>query len=84
VVPTRFHDFAHVIELARERGELRADLSTDVVLGMIASPIFYHLLLGGIVSTSPPPADLAEQIVEAIFHGLAGTREVPEGSPGTR
>jgi AcrR family transcriptional regulator len=84
VVPTRLHDFARLIERARERGELRADLSTEVALGMIAGPIFYHWLLGGIVSSSPPPADLAEQIVEAIFHGLAGTREALQGSPGTR
>jgi len=84
VVPTRFHDFARVIERARERGELRADLSTEVVLGMITGPIFYHWLLGGIISSSPPPADLAEQIVEAILHGLAGTREVLQGGPGTR
>jgi AcrR family transcriptional regulator len=84
VLPTRFHDFAELIERARERGELRADLNTDVALGMIAGPIFYHWLLGGIVSSSPPPTDLAEQIVEAIFHGLAGPREGPYGSPGTR
>ncbi len=84
VLPMRFHEFAELIKRARERGELRADLNTDVALGMIAGPIFYHWLLGGIVSSSPPPADLAEQIVEAIFHGLAGTREGPHGSPGTR
>ncbi len=84
VLPTRFHEFAELIERAREHGELRADLNTDVALGMIAGPIFYHWLLGGIVSSSLPPADLAEQIVEAIFHGLARTREGPHGSPGTR
>jgi AcrR family transcriptional regulator len=84
VVPTRFHDFASLIERARERGELREDLNTEVALGMIAGPIFYHWLLGGIVSSSLPPAELAEQIVEGIFHGLAGTREVSSGSPGTR
>jgi hypothetical protein len=75
VVPTRFHDFAELIERARERGELRADINTDVALGMIAGPSFYQWLLGGIVSSSPPPVVLAEQIVEAIFHGLAATTE---------
>jgi len=74
LLPTRFQDFAHVIERAKARGELRADLDTDVALGMIAGPIFYHWLLGEIVSSAPPPADLTEQIVEAIFHGLASTR----------
>jgi hypothetical protein len=82
VVPTRFHDFAGLLERARERGELRADLTTEVALGMIAGPIFYHWLLGGIVSTAPPPGDLAEQIVEAIFHGLSGRRERPQGRLG--
>jgi AcrR family transcriptional regulator len=84
VVPTRFHDFAGLLERARERGELRADLSTEVALGMIAGPIFYHWLLGGIMPTSPPSGDLAKQIVEAILHGLVGTREVPHASPGRR
>jgi AcrR family transcriptional regulator len=73
VLPSRFHDFARLIERAKARGELRADVDTDVALGMIAGPIFYHWLLGAVVSSEPPPAHLAEQMVEAIFHGLASS-----------
>jgi AcrR family transcriptional regulator len=74
LLPARFQDFAHLIERAKARGELRADLNTDVALGMIAGPIFYRWLLGEIVASTPPPADLAEQIVEAILYGMARTR----------
>jgi hypothetical protein len=84
VVPTRLHDCAGLLERARERGELRADRTTEVALGMMAGPIFYHWLLGGVVSTAPPPGDRAEQIAEAIFHGLFGRRERPLGRLGMR
>jgi hypothetical protein len=63
-----------VLERAKARGELRADLDTDIALGMIAGPILYQWLLGEIVSSAPQLADLTEQMMEAILHGMASTR----------
>lgn len=74
LLPSRFHDFAEVIKRAQARGEVRPELDADVALGLIAGPIFYHWLLGGIVSSTPPPADLAEQIVDAILYGMVKAR----------
>lgn len=74
IVPSRFHNFGEMIERAKARGEVRPELDTDVALGLIAGPIFYQWLLGGIVSSTPPPADLAEQIVDTILYGMAKAR----------
>jgi AcrR family transcriptional regulator len=71
LLPARFQEFVRLIERAKARGELRADLDTDIALGLIAGSIFYHWLLGGIVSPTPPAAQLAEQIVDAVLHGMA-------------
>src|SRR5262249_32962233 len=60
VLPTRFQDFADLIERAKARGELRADLRSEVAFSLVAGPIYYHWLLGEIVSPSAPRR-LAEQ-----------------------
>ncbi|MGZ3599785.1 MAG: TetR/AcrR family transcriptional regulator [Ktedonobacterales bacterium] len=73
----RFQHFAHLIERAKARGELRPDLNADLVLGMIAGPIFYYWLLGESATPVVPPSELATQIVSTIFDGMANTRTAP-------
>jgi hypothetical protein len=74
LLPARFQEFARLIERAKARGELRADLDTTVALSLIAGPIFYHWLVGGIVSPPPPSAQLAEQLVDAMLRGMASAQ----------
>jgi AcrR family transcriptional regulator len=71
LLPARFQEFARLIERAKARGEVRADLDTNVALSLIAGPIFYHWLVGGIVSPTPPSAQLAEHLVDAMLRGMA-------------
>lgn len=77
LVLPRFQHFAHLIEQAKARGELRPDLNADLMLGMIAGPIFYYWLLGERASPMVPPSELATQIVDTIFYGIANTRPTP-------
>jgi hypothetical protein len=74
LLPARVQEFTEIIERAKARGELRADLDVDLVLSLVAGAIFYHWFLGGIVAPMPPPAQLAEQLVYAIFRGIANAR----------
>jgi AcrR family transcriptional regulator len=69
----RFQHFANLIERAKARGELRSNLDADVVLGMIAGPIFYYWLLGESAAQMVPPSELAIQIVDTLFDGMART-----------
>jgi AcrR family transcriptional regulator len=74
LLPARFQEFAQLIERAKTRGELRADLDTSVALSLIAGPIFYHWLVGGIVSPLPSSGQLAEQLVDAMLRGMASAK----------
>ena len=74
LLPARFREFARLIERAKARGEVRTDLDTSVALSLIAGPIFYHWLVGGIVSPAPPSALLAEQLVDAMLRGMASAQ----------
>lgn len=72
----RFRRFIELIERAKARGEIRRDLDTYIVLSVITGPIFYELTLGeGVFGASAaggePAAELAEQAVDAILHGIA-------------
>jgi AcrR family transcriptional regulator len=71
LLPARLQEFGRLIERAKARGEVRADLDTAVILGLIAGPIFYHWIVGGLVAPTPPPARLAEQLVDALLRGMA-------------
>jgi AcrR family transcriptional regulator len=53
-----------------ERGELRSDLDLELVVDLMGGPIFQRLLLTG----SPMPDKLAEQIVDAALEGVAAGR----------
>lgn len=52
---------------AADRGELRAGVDHELVVDLMAGPVFTRLLLTG----SPLEKDLAERIVDAVLHGVA-------------
>jgi AcrR family transcriptional regulator len=66
----RLEQLRSLVERARARKELRADLPTDVICAMIAGPLFLYyltLLTEAKVDTS---SDLAEQLTRAILIGV--------------
>src|SRR5689334_2502748 len=65
----RIEYFAGMVERAKARGELRDDLDWQLVLELVAGPIFYRVIFGD--SIVPAPADWAERIVDALLQGLA-------------
>ncbi|MBX5450830.1 TetR/AcrR family transcriptional regulator [Thermogemmatispora sp.] len=69
----RLQQFIELIREAQERGELRRDLDPWLVIDLIAGPLFYHLMLGPLAPSQPPPLDesLIERLIEAVFLGLA-------------
>ena len=62
-----------MIESAMAAGDVRADIDIDVTLDMLYGPLFFRLLAGH----RPLSPQLAEQLVETLFAGVAAA----EGSP---
>jgi AcrR family transcriptional regulator len=63
--PTRLRMEA-VLELARERGDVRADTDPEEVVGMLMGSYLYRTLAG-----LPIPQDWPAQVVAGAWHGLA-------------
>jgi AcrR family transcriptional regulator len=58
-----------LLELARERGELRADADPDQIADMLVGPSFLRMLFAfGLPKTQPTYPDA---LLEAIWHGVA-------------
>ena len=74
-----------VVERARTRGELRADLSTDIACAIIAGPLFLHYLTILADLEMNLPGDWAEQLTSLILDGIGGSRspDRPPVSAGT-
>ncbi len=61
-----------LLELARERGELRADADPDQIADMLVGPGFLRMLFGfGLPKTEPTYPDA---LVDAIWRGVAAQR----------
>jgi AcrR family transcriptional regulator len=65
ILPCRMH-MAAVLELARERGEVRADAEPEAVVEMLIGSYLYRTFAGLAI-----PDEWPEQIVAAIWPGLA-------------
>ena len=66
----RLDQLRGLVERARGRGELRADLPADVACAMIGGPLFlYHLTLLAEAEVYASD-DLAEQLLRAILRGI--------------
>ena len=57
-----------LIERARARKELRADLPTDVACAMIAGPLFLYYLT--VLANLNMPRNLADQLTRSILRGI--------------
>lgn len=68
VVP-RSQQFAGMIERAKARGEIRADVAPEFVVDLIAGPILFHTLFTSLVA--PTPEDFPTRVVDAILDGIA-------------
>jgi AcrR family transcriptional regulator len=80
----RLEQLRAVVERSRARGELRADLPTDLACALIAGPLFLYyltLLAGTDVDLSSEPAD---RLTRAILGGisLGGISSTPIGDMG--
>jgi AcrR family transcriptional regulator len=69
IVEPRLQRVLQMIEQAQERGELRKDLDPLVLFGLCGSPYLYRMLLCGKIV--PQGDHWAEQVVDAILHGVA-------------
>ncbi|MBV9230157.1 MAG: TetR/AcrR family transcriptional regulator C-terminal ligand-binding domain-containing protein [Chloroflexi bacterium] len=76
VVAPRFQQLAQMIQRAQTRGEIRRDIDVNEIIGLLAGPMWYHLLLGASNMASTPV--VPERIVDVILQGLA-YQERPEG-----
>ncbi|HEY7849275.1 MAG TPA: TetR/AcrR family transcriptional regulator C-terminal ligand-binding domain-containing protein [Ktedonobacterales bacterium] len=67
-VSANYAGFQGMIDRARERGELRADADTQLVMDLIGGPLFYHFLLSSF-QPGRPAFDI-ERAVEMLWEGL--------------
>jgi AcrR family transcriptional regulator len=68
-IAPRFQQLAQMIRRAQERREVRQELDASEIIGLLAGPFWYHLLLD--TRGIPLAPDLAEQLVDAVLHGIA-------------
>jgi AcrR family transcriptional regulator len=71
LIRPRIQGFIELVERAKARGEVRQDLETHLVLSIIMGPVVYEWVLGAIVHGFVATPDLADQMVDAILHGIA-------------
>ncbi|WP_165422888.1 TetR/AcrR family transcriptional regulator [Ktedonosporobacter rubrisoli] len=69
VVTPRLWQAEQVIRRAQERGEVRQDIDASEVIGLLAGPLWYHLLLD--TNGIPLAPGLIERLVDAVLHGIA-------------
>ncbi len=69
LVVTRSQQFAGMIERAKARGQIRADIAPEFVVDLIAGPVLFRMLFTSLVV--PPPPDFPERVVDAILDGIA-------------
>jgi AcrR family transcriptional regulator len=75
----RLQQFVELIRLGQERGEVRRDLDPQLIIDLIAGPLFYHLILLPVMPSQPLSEELIEELIEAVFQGIAPTA-APQGA----
>ncbi len=71
IIVPRLQQFTSMIEQAKARGELRADIDPLTMVDLLAGPLFFRMLFTSLIS--PLPQDWSEQIVDAVLNGVSGT-----------
>ena len=67
----RIEQLRGLVERARLRGEVRADMPADVACAMIGGPLFLYYLTLLAETEVDVPGDLAEHLTRAILDGIA-------------
>lgn len=62
---------ARVIERAKARGEIRADVDSELIIDMLAGFIIYRMMV--VRDHFERPSELADQIVDTLFRGIVAT-----------
>ena len=75
VVRPRRQAIGDLLRQALERGELREGTDPDLIADLLASPPFVRVLFP--FGLADAPARYAEELLEAIWHGIAPAREEP-------
>jgi len=75
VMLVNFAGLQGMIERARARGELRADVDTLLVMNMIGGPLFYHLVVS--IFLPNQGAFPVERFVDLLWEGLKPRVEEP-------
>jgi AcrR family transcriptional regulator len=68
IIVPRLEQLRSLIERARARKELRADLPTEVACAMIAGPLFLYYLT--VLTEVDMPSNLADQLTRSILSGI--------------
>ena len=73
IIVPRLTQFTSLIEQAKARGELRADIDPLIMVDLLAGPLFFRMLFTSLISTLPE--DWPEQIINAVLNGVSGVSE---------
>ena len=71
ILNPRIEQLRAIVERARRRKELRADLSTELASAMIAGPLFLYYLALLAEAEVDLPTDLPAQLTRVILGGIA-------------
>jgi AcrR family transcriptional regulator len=66
VVEARRAEITRVIERGIARGDLRADADAGIATELLAGPVYFRLMFGGVLDL-----DFAERIVDSVMRGYA-------------
>jgi AcrR family transcriptional regulator len=69
-IAPRFQVVVQMIQQAQARGEVRQDIDANEIIGLLAGPIWNHMLFG--TRNIPLAPDLPEKIVDMVLQGIVG------------
>ena len=69
LVQPRRHAIAILLERARHRGEIRADIDTDLAIDLLIGPLIYRFLIAAVGEPMPP--EYLQRVLDAALQGLA-------------
>jgi len=58
-----------MLERARDRGEIRADVDIDLVIDMLVGPVLYRFMIEG--DDLRPAAERAPRVLELLLEGIS-------------